>query len=234
MVPLAFLPDVTHKIPLAARYASCFSTFKNVNTLAPSHIKDIIKFMSSDYLDILIQYSLHIIPIGWLPIDLVSSTDTDTSGSASWTDDSDSEAKHKRISGTVGIWTRMIESLHLFGFDQILALSHTSVCSHFHNLHKRGGKSVLLTWSLDQFSANFNPITVQFLSNGKAIVFITITSGELPVEKYVHSIYYLARMNINNYHVLGRLKPLSSGGFLSISTLLAVKMQKLSGLMRLL
>ena len=144
--------------------------------------------MSSDYLDILIQYSLHIIPPGWLSFGPVAGSETDTSGHASWTDDSDSGIKPVRDHSTVGIWTTMIENLHLFGFDQILALSHTSVCSHFYNLHKRANKSVLLDWSLDQFSVEFSPITVQFLSNGKAVVFITITSGELPVEKWVYGV----------------------------------------------
>ena len=184
--------------------------------------------MSSDYLDILIQYSLHIIPPGW------SSKDpgTDTSGYASWTDDSDSGVESPRDPSHVGIWTRMIENLHLFGFDQILALSHTSVCSHFHNLHRRANKSVLLDWSLDQFSVEFNPITVQFLSNGKAVVFITITSGELPVEKWVYRVYLWAESILTTI-ILGRLKPLSFGEFPSISALLVVKMQKSSGLTRL-
>lgn len=159
--------------------------------MVATYFKDIVQFVTADYLDILVQYSIHIIQIGGgLFLEGVYS-EPETDVVSSWSDASDhGHERHVRAGGSVVVWSQRIEKMSLFGFDQILALSQTSVSSHFFNLHTHGVKTALVHWSLDQFSAHFNPITVHFLSNGKAVVLINISSGEMPVKKYANRLYY--------------------------------------------
>ncbi|KAK7694301.1 hypothetical protein QCA50_001483 [Cerrena zonata] len=147
--------------------------------------------MTVDYLDILIQFSMHVIQIGGVLFvgESYSEYETDTAYS-SWGESSDHESeKHVRAGGEVVVWSQRIEKMNLFGFDQILALSRSSVSSHFFNLHRHassvtsGAETALVHWSSDQFSAEFNPISVHFLSSGRAVVLINISSGGMAVKK---------------------------------------------------
>ncbi|CAL1696314.1 unnamed protein product [Somion occarium] len=173
----------------SARYASRFSSYKKVDTIVVKYFEDIVKFLTVDYLDILVQYSVHIVQIGlevFLPGGPEPSSD---SGNTTWSETDNEDDQPGRPHGEVVVWTQRIESMHLFGFDQILALSQVSINSLFFSLHKKaqrwteGFDECLAHWSLDSFSADFDAISVRLLSNGKAVIFISINAGELAVRK---------------------------------------------------
>ena len=119
--------------------------------------------MQDNYLAIMIQYSMHIIQ---LFEERVSITDTTFHGPR-------------------------IDELNLCGFDYVLTMSQSCINSRFLNLHKHasttssGADTSMARWSRDQFSVHFNPLSVNLLSNGKTIVFINISFGEMSLPRWV-------------------------------------------------
>ncbi|PSS11038.1 hypothetical protein PHLCEN_2v3334 [Hermanssonia centrifuga] len=181
-----------------ARFSSYFSTYKKTDTLVITYFNRIVKFLEVDYLDILTQYSMHVI----YSVDIrVSGTGFGLIGgggsaeyeseaeSANWTD-SEAEEEHRtvrRAHGNVSIFTERITSMVLYNFDQILAISEESIDSQFLSMwikatHNQFDQS-LAQWSLDLFNASFHAIKVRLLSNGKAIVCINIHQGDMAIKK---------------------------------------------------
>lgn len=134
-----------------------------------------VKFLSVDYLDILLAYSYNI--IYRLVIDKHPDVGED---SGYWKRiDHVGEFHSFRRHGQALIWIERVRSIALSGADQVLALTEDSINRILHSRWTALGSSHLLsTWSKDSFRANFNPLTVRMLSNGKVIVYVDIEHGE--------------------------------------------------------
>ena len=84
-----------------------------------------------------------------------------------------------RGSGEPEASVERVRDLALSGADQVLALTEDSVNRILRTRREALGASHLLsTWSKDSFKAEFNPLTVRILSNGKVIVFVDIAHAE--------------------------------------------------------
>ncbi|KAJ7246223.1 hypothetical protein C8J57DRAFT_1678479 [Mycena rebaudengoi] len=182
----------------AARYSRHFSVMpQTVNDIAVTYFEKIVKFLTIDYLDVLISYSLHIV----YEVDSAvghpgSDRDGESDGhAASWTEVSDEEdgsdekdgPRFGRPTGSIMIWTERIEKLVLGGYDQILTLSERSIKELFLSYYQQGlrGKTLyqcFTHWQKDLFSAHFDAIDVRLLSNDRAIVWVNIHDGELAIE----------------------------------------------------
>ncbi|CCM05147.1 uncharacterized protein FIBRA_07356 [Fibroporia radiculosa] len=80
-------------------------------------------------------------------------------------------------------WKSMITRTEMHGFDQVTAVSQSSINSYFRSLwhvaktSKKGG--MLYAWSSGPFSATFKPWTVRILSNRRAIIWINLEALKL-------------------------------------------------------
>lgn len=157
-----------------ARYASAFSTIPT-NTALLQYYNLLVKFLTVDYLDILLAYSYNII------YRLVIDKHADAvAGSGFWKRvEHVGEYYSYRRHGTALVWIERVRELALSGADQVLALSEDAVNRILRTRRDTLGPShPLSAWSSDAFKASFGPLTVRILSNGKALVFVDIERGQ--------------------------------------------------------
>ncbi|KAH9941697.1 uncharacterized protein BXZ73DRAFT_22216, partial [Epithele typhae] len=104
-----------------------------------------------------------------------------------YTHDTRWETVHKPLEHPSGGWEvglpdhsrDSIRHTHMYGFDQVTALSHGSLDAHFASLRKRT-HGILRKWNHDKFfSARFKPLTVRLLSDNRAIVWVHLKGGIL-------------------------------------------------------
>ncbi|GJE95840.1 hypothetical protein PsYK624_120300 [Phanerochaete sordida] len=159
-----------------ARYASAFSTPPPASEpKILEYYNLLVKFLTVDYLDILLAYSYNII------YRLVIDKHPDViAGSGFWKRvEHVGEYYSFRRHGQALIWIERVRDLALSGADQVLALTEDSVNRILRTRREALGTSHLLsTWSKDSFKADFNPLTVRILSNGKVVVFVDIVHAE--------------------------------------------------------
>ncbi|KAF9822043.1 hypothetical protein IEO21_00037 [Rhodonia placenta] len=111
---------------------------------------------------------------------LEDSLDNDEDVSSWHLDSSDTGA----ISNRLQLWRRTIKESDMGTFDQIIAISQSSLNIHFNKLHAsalpRSLTYPLANWTSDQtFTATFQPINVRLLSEDRAIVWIHLTKGQI-------------------------------------------------------
>ncbi len=147
-----------------------------------------VSFFSERYFAILTQYSMHItysIDVGFGSISVRERpSSTSSESSVSWSDAG--EVKEFRTHTNVALWTERTEKLHLGGFDQITSISEKSINTFFTLLRRNatdGIEASLARWSLDRFNATFSSLKIRLLSNGKAILWINISEGDMAVAK---------------------------------------------------
>lgn len=111
---------------------------------------------------------------------------TGTQEGSGWTSGTLEGHKHQRAQGTVKLVNVRISKTNMHGYDQVLAVSEESINSLFYSLWTRSQHSEadasLAKWSMDIFTASFDAMRVRLLSNGNAIVWVTIHDGQLRVK----------------------------------------------------
>ena len=84
-------------------------------------------------------------------------------------------------------WTKQVQEESFFGFDEIVSLSEHGINSMFSSLwsdtSRQRGDASLTEWHRENFSATFDSPVVRLMTNGKAIVWVIIKSGEMRVTK---------------------------------------------------
>ncbi|KAH9933200.1 uncharacterized protein BXZ73DRAFT_101162 [Epithele typhae] len=104
-----------------------------------------------------------------------------------YTHDTRWETVHKPLEHPSGGWEvglpdhsrDSIRHTHMYGFDQVAALSHGSLDAHFASLRK-SAHGILRQWTHDKFfDAKFKPLTVRLLSDNRAIVWVHLKGGVL-------------------------------------------------------
>ncbi|PSR75662.1 hypothetical protein PHLCEN_2v8953 [Hermanssonia centrifuga] len=194
---LAFVVDVIHeegtnsclKLDFAtARFSLYHSSFEKCDALASSYFRKMVSFFSERYFAILTQYSMHIaysIDVGFGSIAVRERpSSTSSESSVSWSDAG--EVKEFRTHSNVALWTERTEKLHLGGFDQITSISEQSINTFFTSLRRKatdGTEASLARWSLDRFNATFSALKVRLMSNGKAVIWVNISEGDMAVAK---------------------------------------------------
>lgn len=161
---------------LAARFASTYSTL-GLGGAALQYFNIIVKFLSVDYLDILLLYSYNIIYRLIVEKErTIAARDT-----GYWRRlDIFGQVSSRRRQGQALIWLERIREITLSGADQVLALTEESINRIFFARWKSLGSSHILTnWSRDTFRATFNHINVRLLSSGRVIIFVDMVRGEL-------------------------------------------------------
>ncbi|GBE84880.1 hypothetical protein SCP_0700600 [Sparassis crispa] len=82
----------------------------------------------------------------------------------------------RAASSEISTWKDIVSNSNMFGFDQIVALSQTAINEYYSSLLYIGKTSntlSLVTWAYQEsFSATFKPLSLRFLSNNKAIIWI--------------------------------------------------------------
>ena len=140
-----------------------------------SYFKLLLRFMSTDYLNILTRLGLNVVWSSEGVRESVSTIDLTYKSGVSVTDEQ------------VVAWTKQIQDLSLYGFDEITALSEEAInlmySSLWHEASRRTTDNLLASLGLDTFSATFAAPIVRLLSNGKAIIWITTKRGEVLLPK---------------------------------------------------
>jgi len=86
-------------------------------------------------------------------------------------------------------WREMITRCNMYGFDQVIAISQSTINAFFQSLwsggqNQRHNDHALVKWRYEEFfNARFKPMTLRLLSNGRAIVWIHLEHGHLKVLK---------------------------------------------------
>ncbi|KAM5533454.1 hypothetical protein V8D89_012892 [Ganoderma adspersum] len=156
--------DLSH-----ARYhdiVSEFPGYDDTDEFAQESWRLIMDFFAEGYLHILESMRYHVI----------YSCDTRWEFDGSWW-----SLEHPDKSGDRSRET--IQRTKMFGFDQVVAISQDSLNAHFATLYT-AAQSILHRWNYDEFfSTTFRPLSVRFLSNSRAIVWVHLHSGHLKTLK---------------------------------------------------
>jgi hypothetical protein len=181
----------------AARYCRHLSIFKSLShEIIKKYIKSIVEFVETTYLEIIVEYVI------FIPDPLVPSTKVGSRYDLTviYVDDKFNlppsptpncgfgylpEPDHHHGHG--GAVVTVIEEDVLQSFEQVLTITEETVNIIFKTLWATAKKSthvdVLCKWSVEkQFTATFDQPRIQLLSGGKALIWITLSSGSLHVE----------------------------------------------------
>lgn len=181
---------------LAARpyHAHCkYTGFEEKDEVAVGYCTRIVEFFSSTYLDVLETVELHVIyffdtrwPIASGGTLIVSGEDGDTDED---TDEAEWQLTGESTHTHVTEWRDMITRCDVHGFDQVIAISQSTINAFFQSLwssgqNHRNSDHALVKWRHEEFfNARFKPMTLRLLSNGRAIVWIHLEHGHLKVLK---------------------------------------------------
>ncbi|KZT64494.1 hypothetical protein DAEQUDRAFT_678489 [Daedalea quercina L-15889] len=175
-------------------HAHCkYGGFEEHDEIAVAYCTRIVEFFTSTYLDILETVDLHVIyffdsrwPIGSggsITIHGEIEEEEEDLDEGGWVMTGDSSSQR------VIEWREMVTQCNLFGFDQVIAISQSTINTFFESLWT-GGQSyrhndhALVNWHYDEyFNARFKPLTLRLLSNGRAIVWVHLEHGHLKVLK---------------------------------------------------
>ncbi|CCM02877.1 uncharacterized protein FIBRA_04991 [Fibroporia radiculosa] len=205
---IAILVDIVHEKNSDGHVTSCkldlttarpyhrFCSFPNIdssNELELSYCTRILEFFTSSYLDVLESIDFHVIyhfDARWqnwhLSIENGDSIDEGLDeATEDWTITSQS------TNTKVTAWVERMTRCNMFGFDQVSAISQSSINAFFASLWAIGSstkvveRSAALThWHYEKFfSASFKPLTVRLLSNGRAIVWVHMNHGHIKTLK---------------------------------------------------
>ena len=156
---------------LAARFSTQYSSFAETDSTASRYFNLLVKFMTNSYLSILTRYSLDIVYSSEGINESVSTIDLAYKSGITATDEA------------ITSWTKEIERLEFYGFDEITALSEEAVnlmySSLWYEASRRQPEDLLANWSSEKFTASFGAPSIRLLSNGKAVVWITVRRGDV-------------------------------------------------------
>lgn len=144
----------------------------------------LVVFLRQEYISIVARYPLQFI---YRPQAVVVDVTTRSRGHSTWSDtdelESDWESNSTQaITIQTTFWTRRVQELHLANYDQVATISEDSINTLFQLRRKAAAVTdILASWTEDIFQADFGALRVRLLSNGRAIVYITIESGQIPV-----------------------------------------------------
>lgn len=160
---------------LAARYSVQHSRRLETSD-ALKYYSLLVTFLKGNYLEILKRYSYDVVyESESIQEEFVPTIELTYKPGVPPTDD------------VVVAWTRQIQELRFYGYDQITALSEESINLMYSSLweeaNRRSTDNLLAKLTLDRFKASFSAPTVRLLSNGKAIIWITLKRGEMIVQK---------------------------------------------------
>ncbi|OSX64959.1 hypothetical protein POSPLADRAFT_1044390 [Postia placenta MAD-698-R-SB12] len=198
---IAILVDVIYEVDSSGHATRCildlstarpynsfckFAGLEEHDEIALSYCTTLLEFFTSGYLDIMESVDFHVIyhnDTRWVTVK------DDTEFLPSWTADHETTGAGTVSAGGSAFvrWTETVTTYSMHGFDQITAISQSSINALFASLHEQGlttkaGEyaAVLSQWAHEEyFSASFKPITVRLLSNGRAIVWIHLEKGHL-------------------------------------------------------
>ncbi|KZT65463.1 hypothetical protein DAEQUDRAFT_524238 [Daedalea quercina L-15889] len=171
-------------------HAHCkYSGFEEHDEIAVAYCTRIVEFFSATYLDILETVDLHVIyffdsrwPIASGEIVTVEEEEEEEE-ETEWYITGDNQGPR------VVEWREMITRCNMFGFDQVIAISQSTINAFFESLwtdgqnHRHSDHS-LVKWRYEEFfNARFKPMTLRLLSNGRAIVWVHLEHGHLKVLK---------------------------------------------------
>ena len=130
-----------------------------------------IGFFIEYYLAILIRYSYYIIYVSGGIKEFVPTIDLSYKPGIPPTDEQ------------IALWTKQVHQLNFYGFDEIIALSeegiNLSFASLWYEASRRQTDNILFNGHYDRFTATFGAPVVRLTSSGKAVVWLTVKSGEL-------------------------------------------------------
>jgi hypothetical protein len=212
----------THQLTLwkfqAARFSHHFSRVSDTTEITLGYFYQIVQFLSVDYLDILVQYAMHIVYHVDVRVVVGSGTSggevvvhhhhehgesesecTHESDDGEWKDVPGDEHRHRKH-GHVVLYSERVQKTVMHGYDQILAVSEESINQLFLSMWTRGSRSdgdILSKWKHELFSAQFSAPKIRLLSNGKAIMWIHVNEGSLHVKRSVKNLHSVASANIS-------------------------------------
>ena len=173
----------------AARIFSQFCSFSGIQEEESFDAADyILEFFRCHYLNFLEHSEHHVIyhhDQRWSITLANQSEEIVEDDEVFWEKDEHNTSHH---SGRVTTWKEAITNSNMYGFDQIIALSQTSLNSYFDAsfVFAQSAKtplehvSALSAWSYEHyFSATFKPITIRLLSEEKAILWFHLEEGHL-------------------------------------------------------
>lgn len=177
-------------------HAHCkYTGFEENDEIAVGYCTRIVEFFSSTYLDILETVELHVIyffdtrwPIASGGMLTISEEDGDSEEEE--IDEAEWQITGGDNTGTRVIeWREMITRCNIHGFDQVIAISQSTINAFLQSLwsggqNHRHSDHALVKWHYEEFfNARFKPITLRLLSNGRAIVWVHLEHGHLKVLK---------------------------------------------------
>ncbi|KAL7279892.1 hypothetical protein ACG7TL_006301 [Trametes sanguinea] len=160
----------------SARYYDGLSSFPGVAEadVMETHYRDIIiEFFSEEYLHILRIARYHIIYSRHTRLETIGKVTVDATEEA--------EGSWPRIEEPAALPGRMssrdtIQHAKMCGFDQVIAISQGSLNVQFTMI----SHALFRSWSYGEaFSATFKPLSMQLLSNNRAIVWVHLIGGKL-------------------------------------------------------
>ncbi|KZT11520.1 uncharacterized protein LAESUDRAFT_274940 [Laetiporus sulphureus 93-53] len=168
-----------------------FTGIDRNDELALNFCTRLVEFFTSSYLDVLESVDFHVIyhhDTRWVATHthrFFEDSSESEEEVEEWTVTEDTE------SARIIEWKEMVTRSEMYGFDQIVAISQSSVNANFVALwdlaqitKSEEHTSALAKWSHESyFSATFRPLTLRLLSNGRAIVWIDMQEGDLKILK---------------------------------------------------
>ncbi|KAI0632190.1 hypothetical protein C8Q77DRAFT_1158854 [Trametes polyzona] len=156
-------------------YLSEFYGLDESNEVHLEHHDIIVAFFADEYLEILHNAGYHVLyehDARWESIKkLKFESHEDTEGSWWSLELGDSSGASSR---------ETIQHAKMHGFDQVVAISQGSMNAQFAALWASSSAVLFHTWAYEQFfSATFKALSLQLLSNNKAIVWVSLTNGTL-------------------------------------------------------
>ena len=159
----------------AARFSAYHSKCGETDHVGVKYFNLFIGFVIEYYLAILIRYSLYIIYVSGGIKEFVPTIDLTYKPGIPPSDDQ------------IALWTKQVHQLNFYGFDEIISLSEEGINLMFSSLwfdaSHRQTDNLLFSSHFDRFTATFGAPVVRLTSSGKAIVWLTVKSGELVVVK---------------------------------------------------
>lgn len=147
--------------------------------------QQIIKFISEEYLTLLVQYKYHVIfsPQGGFTEEVEFSGISEDEGEWKTVVEASGGVSSKR--STTIVWSEIVRKFNLYSFDHLLAISEESINAMFSSMYTTFSNECLVKWrhTSGNLNAEFRPIKIRLLSNGNALVIFNIDSGSMTLKK---------------------------------------------------
>ncbi|KAF7429005.1 hypothetical protein PC9H_008243 [Pleurotus ostreatus] len=166
----------------SARFCEHYSTFDFTGEV--TFFQQIIKFISEEYLTLLVQYKYHVIfsPQGGFTEEVEFSGISEDEGEWKTVVEASGGVSSKRSTSIV--WSEIVRKFSLYSFDHLLAISEESINAMFSSMYTTFSNECLVKWrhTSGNLNAEFRPIKIRLLSNGNALVIFNIDSGSMTLK----------------------------------------------------